>query len=81
MTHATSPSRITLSLREALAIQSRQLTHYAAMFPEREQELRDHFKSITKISDADDLDAKLSIHEINERVPRGGSIESFLGLK
>lgn len=61
--------------REALAIQARQVKHYAHC----RADLAAFVSSQTDVTGID-LDKPLDIFEINRRIPRGGDIEVFCGL-
>ncbi|MEM9540773.1 MAG: hypothetical protein AAGA60_14870 [Cyanobacteria bacterium P01_E01_bin.42] len=63
------------TLREALKNQEKQLAHYSRnLSPEQEQDLRSQIADRTNIEGCD-LDAKMDIVEVNNRVPRAGAIE------
>jgi hypothetical protein len=66
---------IKITPRDALTRQARDIAHYAKYRPNLAAEVA----AKTNIAGID-LDAELSIIEINERIPRGGSIEAMCGL-
>lgn len=67
---------ITMSLREALAIQARQVEHYKR----HRADLAEHMASITHV-DGLDLDQPRPVIEVNQYVPRGEDIECACGLE
>lgn len=66
---------IQMTAREALKIQEEQIAHYAKY----KDGLAEIVAAKTNVAGID-LDAPLSIFEINERIPRGGDIEYICGL-
>ena len=66
---------ITMTLREALDIQAKQVKHYSKY----RSDLAEVVAAETNVEGCD-LDTPLSIFEINRLVPRGGDIEYLCGL-
>jgi hypothetical protein len=67
-------SGITLTLREALAIQEKQLAHYSPRFPE----LRAAATAATNVEGLD-LDESMPVSEVNKLVPRGCFLGYLIG--
>ncbi len=65
----------TMTPREALKIQAKQISHYAR-FKDNLKEIMAEKTDITGL----ELDEKYPVFEINKHIPRGGSIESICGL-
>ena len=63
------------NLRDALRRQAEQLDMLAGK--PYEKEVREAIASATNVEGCD-LDAEISVKEINQRVPRGGAIESLV---
>lgn len=66
---------LTLTLREALEIQDKQIEYYSKY----RKDLKEVIKSKTNIIGYD-LDKPMPIIEVNKLVPRGGTIEYICGL-
>lgn len=66
---------IKMTPAEALDIQAKQVAHYSKY----RSDLAEVVKSLTNVEGID-LNAPMSIFEINERIPRGGRIEHLCGL-
>jgi len=70
-----------MSVNDALRIQTEQLDFYGKRLPpEQAQALWEKIKKLTNIPGDVNRDEPLSIHKINEMVPRGGTIEREAGF-
>ena len=65
-----------MSIREALAVQEKQLKHYEGTFPH----LREAAQKATVIPEGADLDAPISMIEINKMIPRGVALGWLIGV-
>ena len=63
--------------REALAIQKRQILHYADLFPGKLPALEKAMADKTNLKGID-LDKEYDMVFINQRIPRGGDIEHLV---
>lgn len=70
---------VTMTLREALEIQSKQIKHYGHLHPQGVEGLAADMKARTRVEGMD-LDAEMPVTEINRYVPRGSDIEFLLGV-
>ena len=68
---------IMMTPKEALAIQERQILHYADLFPGKLPALTDEMKKRTNLEGLD-LNQKYDIFTINKAIPRGGDIEHLV---
>lgn len=73
--------QFTMTLRQALAIQERDIKWYGHYHPQGEEGLRADVKAISANIDDLNLDAEYYVCDINELVPRGVAIERMLRLK
>ena len=67
-----------MTIREALAIQARQVEHYGFLYPGGTQALALEMAKRTKVPADADLDKAMPIFEVNRFVPRGGDIEHLV---
>lgn len=68
---------IKLTPRDALKIQQRQILHYADLYPGKLSALEKVMEDLTNL-DGLDLDKEYDVIFINERIPRGGTIERIV---
>lgn len=66
---------ITMTAREALAIQAKQVKHYGHLRADLAAVVAEH----TDVAGID-LDTPMSIIDINKRIPRGSQIEWMCGI-
>ncbi len=69
-----------MTLRQALAIQERDIRWYAHHHPQGEEGLRADVKAVSANIDDLNLDAEYDVVMINRHAPRGAVIEQMLGL-
>lgn len=66
---------ITMTLREALNIQAKQITYYSTRFPS----MKKAAEKATKV-DGFDLDAVMDVTVVNDMVPRGCNLGYLIGV-